>query len=84
MARAYNAFLPVREANGEGDHEVVEGAAQPSDLESPPPSRPLRARATSPLLRNREEKRVTPRNRSGTTRRCSLTPAVPLPPPRST
>ncbi|MNU90220.1 hypothetical protein D3C71_800790 [compost metagenome] len=84
MGRAYNAFLPVREANGEGDHEVVEAAAQRADVVSPPPSRPLRVRATSPLLRNREEKRVTPRNGSGTTRRCSLTPAVPHPPLRLT
>ncbi|MNT56346.1 hypothetical protein D3C72_1936360 [compost metagenome] len=35
--------------NGEGDHVVVEGAAQTSDVESPPPSRRLRRRATSPL-----------------------------------
>jgi len=46
---AWNLGLPLSSPfHGEGDHEVVEGATPPSPAESPPPSRRLRLRATSP------------------------------------
>ena len=50
-------ILPI--IDGEGDHEVVEGIFTPRTALSPgsrtPPPRRKMRRATSPLLRNREE-----------------------------
>ncbi|MNT21870.1 hypothetical protein D3C72_1572250 [compost metagenome] len=64
---------------GEGDHEVVEGASQTEDAESPPPSRRLRRRSTSPFAprTGRKDKRAQAASDSATNALKQRGPAGP-------